>query len=163
MDKACTNLKALLNSPPPTMLTNYFQAKFLHTFKFPNPNSDSLFINGGHQGHYFFLLNVNFFNIKGMHIRGASTSAGIISLAYLNLPLNIWYNLENIYVAIIPCPWEPHLTKLNNYLLPIIDEMASSWEWGMCLSKMPSCPNGHTTHNAIAAMVCNLPDRYKVA
>ena len=76
-------------------------------------------------------MNVDFCNIEGMHIRGAKTSVGLISLVCLNLPEEIRYKPENMYVGgIIPGPNQPSLTELNSYMEPLIDQLASSWHHG---------------------------------
>ena len=52
-----------------------------------------------------------------MTICGASTSSGIIAAACLNLPLEIRYKPENMYLAgVITGPKEPRLTELNHYM-----------------------------------------------
>jgi len=64
-----------------------------------------------------------------MTICGASTSSGIISAACLNLPLNICYKPENMYLCgVIPSPKEPCLTELNHYRRPIVDQLSVAWE-----------------------------------
>ena len=113
MDKSCMDLKASLDRPSPAFIKDVFDAQFLRHFEGPEPGK--LFINGGEEGRYAFAVNVDFFNIEGMNVRGASTSTSIISGACLNLPLNICYKPENMYVAgIVTGPKEPH----HNQSLP---------------------------------------------
>jgi hypothetical protein len=81
----------------------------------------------GKEGRYLFALNVDFFNSEGMTIRGASTSSGIIAAACLNLPLEIRYKPENMYLAgVIPGPKEPRLMELNHYMRPVVDQFSDS-------------------------------------
>ena len=62
-----------------------------------------------------------------MTVRGASTSSGIISMACLNLPLDVRYKPENMYLAgIIPGPKQPSLENLNHYIRPLIAQLAIS-------------------------------------
>src|SRR3954451_2183423 len=76
----------------------------------------------------------------------------------LNLPLNIRYKPENMYLAgIIPGPSEPHLTDLNHYLRPLIHDLKVSWERGYTFSRTALHPTGRITRSAIAAVVCDLP------
>jgi hypothetical protein len=162
MDKACDNMMSSLNRPLPSYAKDIFKASFLRTFQGPKPGT--LFVDRGDEGRYVFSLNIDFFNIEGLHIRGASTSCGIISCACLNLPLAICYKPENMYLAgIIPGPREPHLTDLNHYMRPLMDDMVVSWERGYHFSRTPSCPNGHTNRSAIAAVICDLPAAHKTA
>ena len=111
----------------------------------------------------FFSLNVDFFNVERLTIRGASTSCGIISAVCLHLPLNIRYKPENMYVCLIPSPNEPHLTELNHYIRPIVDDMVVSWSRGHRFSQTPSHPNGHVNRMAFAAAVCDLPAARKLS
>ncbi|KAG2746883.1 hypothetical protein P692DRAFT_20699316, partial [Suillus brevipes Sb2] len=78
---------------------------------------DSHFVDGGEEGCYAFALHKDFFNPEGLNIRGASTSCGIISMACLNLPVDIRYKPENMYlVGIIPGPKQLSLENLNHYI-----------------------------------------------
>jgi hypothetical protein len=63
---------------------------------------------------------------EGMSIHGASMSCGIILCACLNHPLEIWYKPENMYIAGIFGPKEPHLEQLNHYIRPFMDSMVIS-------------------------------------
>ena len=94
---------------------------------FDGPQQGICFVDQGTEGHYGFVMNVDFFNIEGMHIRGASNSTGIVSLACINLPANIWYKLENMYMIIILGPQKPKDVALNYYLRPLVDNMVESW------------------------------------
>ncbi|KIN96829.1 hypothetical protein M404DRAFT_32877 [Pisolithus tinctorius Marx 270] len=156
MDEACDNLLASLSSPQPRFIKNPFEAKFLHEFS--SPKSGKLFIDRGEEGRYAFALHVDFFNPEGMNLRGASTSSGIISMACLNLLLNIRYKPENMYLAgIIPGPKQPSLENLNHYVHPLILDLATSWERGVWYSRTANHPNGRLTCCAIALAVCDLP------
>jgi hypothetical protein len=126
MDKACDDLRASLDDPPHPFVTDVFEAQFMRMFEGLKPGT--LFIKGGSKGRYVFAVNVDFFNVEDMRIRGASTSCGIISTACLHLPLSIRYKPENMYLIIIPGPHEPHLAELNHYLHPLMDDMVISWE-----------------------------------
>jgi hypothetical protein len=114
MDKSCDNLMESLGQPPPNFVGDVFQGQFLRTFE--GPKLGTLFIDRQGGGRYAFSLNVDFFAIEGMRVRGANTSAGIISLACLNLPINLCYKPENMYLSIIPAPNELHLTEINHYI-----------------------------------------------
>ncbi|KIJ68873.1 hypothetical protein HYDPIDRAFT_82735 [Hydnomerulius pinastri MD-312] len=127
MDQACDDLAASISSPKPRFIKNIFDAQFLCEFGGPVP--EKLFVNRGDEGRYAFTLHVDFFNPEGMNLRGASTSSGIISMACLNLPLNIRYKPENMYLAgIVPGPKQPLLENLNHYIQPLMNDLAASWE-----------------------------------
>ena len=155
MDKACEDLFCSRSSPP-MFIKNPFEASFLHKFDGPGPGK--LFVDRGDEGRYAFALHVNFFNPEGMTVRGASTSSGIISMACLNLPLDVRYKPENMYLAgIIPGPKQPSLENLNHYIRPLVQELVASWERGVWYSKTANFPQGHLTRSTVALVVCDLP------
>lgn len=156
MDQACDDLQDSINSPSPPMMKNAFEAQFLRQFCGPVPTS--LFIDRGEEGRYAFALHVDFFNPEGMNLRGASTSCGIISMACLNLPSDIRYKPENMYLAgIIPGPKQPSLEHLNHYIRPLVDDMVDSWERGIYFSKTACYPTGRLARSAIVLAACDLP------
>lgn len=138
-----------------------FEAEFLKQFKGPD---GQLFFSAGKEGRYLFSMCVDFFNVEGMNIRGARTSCGIIALACLNLPIEIRYKPENMYLAIIvPGPKEPSLTDLNHYVRPVVDDMVESWHFGTFFSRTALHKDGRLTRSAIANVVCDLPAARKTA
>lgn len=156
MDQACDDLAQSLSSPLPRFVKNPFEAQFLRAFG--GPETGKLFIDRGDEGRYAFALHVDFFNPEGMTQRGASTSSGIISMACLNLPLDVRYKPENMYLAgIIPGPKQPSLESLNHYIRPLIADLAVSWERGVRYSSTANHRNGRVTRSAIALVVCDLP------
>lgn len=80
-----------------------FDAHFLRDFFFDDERR-LLFIDRGDEARLVFSLSIDFFNVEGMTVRGATTSCGIISLACLNPPPERRYRPENLYLAIIPGP-----------------------------------------------------------
>ena len=161
MDKACDDLLESLGEPIPTFVKDVFEAEYLRGFEGPKPGT--LFVDRQGGGRYAFSLNVDFFAVEGMRVRGSAASAGIISLACLNLPPDIRFKPENMYVSIIPPPEEPHLTEVNHYLRPLMDDMVASWEKGIRFSRTALHPEGRTAHSAIIASVMDLPAARKSA
>lgn len=156
MDKYCDDLNNSLGSPPPEIVSDVWEAQFLRTFDGPTKGTPFV-ARSGEDGRYAFVINVDFFNIEGMRIRGASTSCGLISLACLNLPPQIRYKPENMYVCIIPGPHQPSLVALNHYLRPLVDDMAESWAQGIRYSKTALHPEGRDTCSAIVVAAMDLP------
>lgn len=146
---------------PATSTKNPFEGEFLKSFK--GLLDDCLFVDRQGEGCFMFSLNIDFFNPEGLHIWGATTSAGIISMACLNLPIDIQYKPENMYLSIVPSPWEPHHMELNHYLRPLVDDMVISWETGVHISRSASCSQGWVTHSAIVCAVCDLPGAHKTS
>ena len=155
MDSSCNDLKNNLSNPPPEFVNDVWQAEFLRTFEGPMPGT--LFIDRQDEGRLGFTFNVDFFAIEGMRIRGAKTSCGLISMACLNLPYDIRYKPENMYVAgLIPGPKEPSLTELNHYLKPVIDDLVVSWKHGIHYTRTVLHPSGRIIRCAIIAAVMDL-------
>jgi hypothetical protein len=141
----------------PILATNPFDGTFIQNFW--GPSGKTLFIERpGSEGRFLFSLNVDFFNPDTLKEHGSSQSCGVISMACLNLPLEIRHNTENIYVAgIIPGLQEPSLSEINHYLRPLLDDMLLSWERGVKLSWTALHQAGQTTRSALAIAVCDLP------
>jgi len=79
-------------------------------------------------------------------------------MACLNLPLDIQYKPENMYLAgIIPGPKQPSLENLNHYICPLMRDLAASWEHGVRYSKTANHPDGRLTRSAVVLAVCDLP------
>ena len=155
MDKCCDDLNDSLGSPPPELVSDIWEAQFLQTFDGPTKRVPFVCRSGG-EGQYAFVINVNFFNIEGMHIQGASASCGLISLACLNLPPQIRYKPEYMYVCIIPGPHQPSTVVLNHYLRPLVDDMFESWTQGIQYSKTALQPQGRATRSAIVVGAMDL-------
>ncbi|KAF9471043.1 hypothetical protein BDN70DRAFT_820529 [Pholiota conissans] len=97
-------------------------------------------------------------------MRGASASCGLISAACLNLPLDIRYKPENMYVAaIIPGPREPTSTQLNHFMRPIVDIFVGSWERGVYYTRTARHPQGRLTRSAIAIKISDVPAARQVS
>jgi Chromo (CHRromatin Organisation MOdifier) domain/Transposase family tnp2 len=163
MDNACDDCYESLNHPPPTVLSDVFDGEFIRTFEGPAPRT--LFIKRpDNEGRYLFALNIDFFNPEGMRNRGAKASCGVIIMACLNLPLNIRYLPENLYLAgIIPGPFEPRLTDINHYVRPVINDMVIAWDRGFHITRTPKYSEGRNTRSAIAIVVNDLPAARKTA
>jgi hypothetical protein len=166
IDQSCDKAMAYMKETRQEFVQNIFEAEFVRTFEGPDSTSEkkTLFIDRPDGvGRCLFSLNVDFFHPEGMRIRGASASCGIISLACLNLHLDIRYKPENMYISIINGPREPHLTDLNHYIRPLIDDMVSAWYRGLRLSQTALYPAGRLTNSAIAIVICDLPAARKTA
>lgn len=155
MDKTCDDLAATLDKPPPSMATDVWEAQFLRTFD--GPTKGVRFVDRGTEGRYGFVMNVDFCNIEGMRIRGASNSTGVLSLACINLPTDIRYKPENMYMVIIPGPRKPKDIALNYYLEPLVNDMEESWNRGVRYSKTANYPLGRTTRSGIIIAAMDLP------
>ncbi|KAG2064014.1 hypothetical protein BDR04DRAFT_1036466 [Suillus decipiens] len=85
-------------------------------------------------------------------------------MACLNLPLDIRYKLENMYLAgIIPGLKQPSLENLNHYICPLINDLVDAWQHGIKFSNTACYPHGRLTHSAVTAVVCDLPTAHHIA
>ncbi|KAJ3495364.1 hypothetical protein NLJ89_g10637 [Agrocybe chaxingu] len=146
---------------PPAFITSVFDADFIRNFKGPG---GTLFVDRPqNEGRYLFAFNVDFFSSECQTVRGASASSGIISAVCLNLPESIRYKKENMYIAgIISGLDEPHLTQLNHYMRPIVDDLLVSYKKGVHYSCTANHPTGKTTRSALSISVNDLPAARKV-
>jgi hypothetical protein len=165
MDRRCDDLMASIrrNERPPNFVSDVFDAEFMRTFE--GPEAGKLFIDRpGHEGRYLFAINVDFFASEGMTLRGATASSGVIAAACLNLPADIRYKREYMYLAaVIPGPNEPGLTELNHYIRPVVDQFLLSWQRRVHFTQTANHPAGRDTCSAIAAAVCDLPGARKLS
>jgi hypothetical protein len=158
IDRSCDHfLEGKVDS---SYMSSPFDATFLKDFIGP---SGHLFCDRQGEARLMFSLCVDFFNPEGTSRRGKHTSIGIISVACLNLPGDIRYRPENMWVDIIPGPHEPTLTELNHYLRPLVDDMLVSWNRGFKLSRTASEKDGRLARCAIVIGVCDLPAARKTA
>ena len=148
--------------PVPSVLNSPHHGEFLRNLRGHDGN---LFYCGpGGEARLTFALCIDFFASEGMNVRGPSSSLGIIALACLDLPVEIRYKPEYMYlVGIIPGPSEPSLTELNHYIEPIISAMLESWHHGLRLTRTARMPEGRTVRCGIAIVVCDLPAARKTA
>ena len=159
MDEACDDFHSASSQPLPEFVSDIWDAEFLRTFE--GPTKDVLFVTRGKEGRYLSIFNYDLFNMEGMHVHGATTSCGLLSMVCLNLPPEICYKAENMYVAgIIPGPHSPKETQLNHYLWPLINDMEVSWHKGVKYLQMASHPEGRVTCSAIAIAAMDLPAAY---
>jgi hypothetical protein len=84
-------------------------------------------------------------------------------MCILDLPLDIQYKPENMYLCIIPGPCKPKLTELNHHIWPLVDDFVISWKCGVHFSKTATHPPGRDTHSTIALVICDLPGAQKVS
>ena len=152
MDSAWASCKD--GSTPPKE-RDIFDAEILWNFK----GFDRMhFSADGKEGWYVFLLCVDYFNPLGNKQAGKKSSIGLILLVCLNLPLELCYKPENMFLfGIIPGPNKPPLACINHYLSLLMDMLLEFWFTGVCFSHTCAYYYGSVIWCALICFVSNLP------
>jgi hypothetical protein len=155
IDSSCDELLASVkDEETPMFVHDVMQASFMRSFQ---GHDKKLFIDRGDEGRLAFALSVDNYTVEGLRTRGSKASCGMIGMACLNLPYDIRYKPENMYlVGIIPGPIVPHNAELNHYLAPLVDDMKVSYHNGVSYSRTALYPNGRTVRSAIVVEICDL-------
>ena len=150
---------------PKAEMSDIFHGDILRNFRAPAKGNEApLFKDGGDEGRYVFTLCVDFFNPYTMKQAGKKRSVGLISMVCLNLPPDLRYKPENMYLAgVVPGPREPLLDEINHYLRPLVSDLCDSWEPGFYFSHTFQFPTGRRVVCALIALVCDLPGARKAA
>ncbi|KIK55730.1 hypothetical protein GYMLUDRAFT_113592, partial [Collybiopsis luxurians FD-317 M1] len=86
-----------------------------------------LFTNGGDEGHFLWLLHVDFFNSEGSTGRGKHRSTGLTSIRCVNLPYHLQEDINNVYIPRFwQGPKEP--SAVNAQLAPLLKPVISDFE-----------------------------------
>ncbi len=76
----------------------------------------------------------------------------------LNLPPEECCKSENMFLAgIIPGPNEPSKEEINQFFMPLVDNLLESYTNGVFYSHTWKYPSGRKTRSVIALFICDLP------
>ncbi len=143
-----------IGSGPIAEMRDIFDGDMLRNFKGCDGQHFSI---GEGEGRYVFSLCVDFFNPLGNKQAGKKKSIGLISLVCLNLPPDLRYKPENMFLfGVVPGPKEPPLTCLNHYLHYLIDELLDFWSPGVLFSRTSDHYYGKVVQCALVCVVSDL-------
>ncbi len=98
------------------------------------------------------------FNPFIMKEAGKQVSVGAIYMVLLNLPVDIHYRVENMFlVGIIPGPAEPLLDQINHILEPLVDDLLQFWDPGVYIKQTAHYTRGRLCFSVLIPVVCDLP------
>lgn len=143
-------------SPADSSMNDIFQGSRVREFK---GHDGRHFSESGpeNSGRYLFSLGFDFFNPLRNLANGKRVSVGVIALVCLNLPIDLRYKPENIFLAgIIPGPKEPDFDHINPYFKPIVDIFHKFW-FGIFFSKTCLSAVGRMILCALLLLICDLP------
>ncbi|KIK15242.1 hypothetical protein PISMIDRAFT_115463, partial [Pisolithus microcarpus 441] len=121
---------------------------------FQGPDGKRFISPGCGEGRYIFSLNMDGFNPFQRRQAGKKSSCGAIYMICLNLPPELRYRPENIFlVGIIPGPHEPSLHQINHLLRPLVDDLLIAWHHGIRFSQTALHPAGRTVRCAVVPLL----------
>ena len=147
----------------PATHRDIWDAPALRTFL--GPDGHSPFIKRpGSEGRLIFSLCMDGFNPYRMKEAGKKGTVTAIYMVCLNLPPEIRYDVENMYlVGIIPGPNEPSVHQINHILSLIVDDLLELWHHGVFLKHTRLHPHGRCIRCALGPLVCDLPAARQMA
>lgn len=126
--------------------------------EFKGPDGKPFIQPGSQEGRYIFSLCMDGFNPFIMKEAGKKVSVCAIYMVLLNLPVDIRYQVENMFlVGIIPGPGEPSLEQINHVLCPLVDDLLCLWQPGVFVKSTAHHLDGRICRAALIPLVCDLP------
>jgi hypothetical protein len=102
----------------------------IHTLQGPDGRPFMCETNNG-ELHLAWSLCIDWFNPYHNKTSGKSASIGSIVMACLNLPPELQYKPEYLFlIGLIPGPREPSCEEINHILQPIVSKLILSWLHG---------------------------------
>jgi hypothetical protein len=116
------------------------------------------------EGRLVFGLNMDGFHPHGSREAGKKTTICGIYLVCFNLPPEIRFKMENIFLlGIVPGPHEPSTHEVNHLLRLLVDNLLVLWNPGIFISRTSKHPLGRLIRGALVPVICDLPAARRVA
>ncbi|KAJ3545248.1 hypothetical protein NM688_g5647 [Phlebia brevispora] len=116
------------------------------------PNGEKFLHAHVKEGRYIFSICIDGLNPRGKG--GPPGSVCSIFLACLNLPPNMRFKQENMYLAaVVPGPHHPSKEQINHLIRPIVTSFHNSYLHGVRYSQTPNFPHGKMTRSALVLPV----------
>ena len=107
------------------------------------------------EGRLVFGLNMDGFHPHGSREAGKKTTICGIYLVCFNLPPEIWFKMENIFLlGIVPGPHEPSTHEVNHLLWLLVDDLLVLWNPGIFISQTSRHPLGRLVQGALVPVIC---------
>lgn len=134
--------------------TDIWDASVFQNFLGPDKKP---FINPSLQeGRFLFGLNVDSFNPYYNREAKKSFSSTAIYLVCYNLPPDMRYQPENMYlVGIIPGPGKPSKSQINHFIRLLVNELLPFWDPGVFFSRTAKYTAGRHVRCALIPLVCD--------
>lgn len=144
------------------VLRDIWDGEILRNFE--GPVKGRHFLDGEGEDRLVFGINQDGFNPFGNRAAGKMVSVGPIYLVCFNLPPDLRYRPENIFLAgVIPGPGEPSKEQMNELLRPLISDLLISWRDGFFLDRTPNSPSGRRVRCALVPIIADLPAARRLA
>ncbi|KAJ3553429.1 hypothetical protein NM688_g3618 [Phlebia brevispora] len=141
----------------PDMMRDIWDGEVLRNFK----GEDNVVFAGrkkGGEGRYVFALNMDGFNPFTNKQAGKKASVGAVYMVCLNLPPELRYRVENMFlVCLFPGPHGPSLTQINSMIQPIVDDLMIFWDRGVYYARTFEYAKGRLIRCALVPVICGLP------
>lgn len=129
-------------------------AKALRDLK--GPDGKPFVINCGKEGRYVFSICFDGLNYDGNKHGGRKASVCAIYLVCLNLPPQLRYKFQNLFLAaVVPGPGEPSLHQINHVLVPLVDDLLELYIDGVTI-RTANHQNGRLVRSALGPLVSDL-------
>lgn len=144
-------------SPPNGVMKDIWDGQCWRTFKY---SDGTVFTRT--PGNIVFGFYGDWFNPWGKS-RRRGYSAGVKLLICFNLPPNIRYRSENIFLyAITPGPRETHSDQIPHFLEPLLTELGTLWS-GIRFDSTSLHPQGRLIRVALWPLIADIPAMKKLS